>query len=685
MHFVANAIDGVLAVGPSGLGAIGARQLHLLLGEIWAWSSLQNFPRLGGEVPLVHRRAVLAVVVAGFIVLAPHHGFLACRGNLVRYPAGPVAWTIVVASILRVRVVPRVGPDVRTRVARLLKRWSLRGLKRSSVKHDEQHASASKLQNSCHSESVRIRGEAARRRRVYLPNVEASCLTFYCSHRRKRGARFSEVVQAECRNAWCGCSVSSGAAMHQAIAVCWRPVSPPTSHLFVLTCATAYSLLIIPRRSDRRCDGRVKLYQVSERNRHPTHKSVIMNSHSCFLLVCFALVCLGSVFSDRASGQAGLPPFNNYVAAREQLIREILVPGGVTDERVLSSMRTTPRHEFVPQDVRAQAYYDRSLPIGASQTISSPFIVAIMTQELDTKPEHKVLEIGTGSGFQAAVLSPLVKEVYSIEIVPELGNRARQVLTSLGYKNVTTKVGDGYKGWEEYAPFDRIIVTCSPENVPQPLVDQLVEGGLMIIPVGERYQQMLYLMRKKDGKLEREALRPTLFVPMTGAAEDKRQVKADPANPSLVNGDFEEEPLESGDMPGWYYQSGLSWETEEGKHFVEFYNDARGRPTHLLQGVALDGRLVRRVRLAADMRLDDVVVGLERSELPAVTVRFYDEKRALLGTQWIGLVRGTKPWKNESRFFRVPADAREAIVSIGLFGATGRAAFDNVVLEAVKD
>jgi protein-L-isoaspartate(D-aspartate) O-methyltransferase len=414
-------------------------------------------------------------------------------------------------------------------------------------------------------------------------------------------------------------------------------------------------------------------------------KPAMLISHSGLILTCFAFICLGSAFSNRALGQAGLPQFNNYVAAREQLIREILIPGGVTDERVLSAMRETPRHEFVPQDVRAQAYYDRSLPIGSRQTISSPFIVAIMTQELDTKPEHKVLEIGTGSGFQAAVLSPLVKEVYSIEIVPELGNRAREVLTSLGYKNVTTKVGDGYKGWEEYAPFDRIIVTCSPENVPQPLVDQLVEGGLMVIPVGERYQQMLYLMRKKDGKLEREELRPTLFVPMTGTAEDQRKVKADPANPNLVNGDFEQEPLESGDMPGWYYQSGLSWQTEESKHFVEFQNEARGRPTHLLQGVALDGRLVRRVRLSAEMRLDDVKVGLETSELPAVTLRFYDERRALLETQWIGLVRGTRPWKSESRTVRVPAEAREAIVSIGLFGATGRAAFDNVALEAVKE
>ncbi len=335
----------------------------------------------------------------------------------------------------------------------------------------------------------------------------------------------------------------------------------------------------------------------------------------------------------------------------------------------------------------AEAYHDRALPIGEQQTISSPYIVAIMTQELDTKPEQRVLEIGTGSGYQAAVLSPLVKDVYSIEIVPELGRQARRVLDALGYTNVHTKIGDGFKGWEEHAPFDRIIVTCSPEDVPQPLVDQLAEGGLMVIPVGERYQQTLYLMRKKDGMLEREALRPTLFVPMTGTAEDQRKVLADPAHPKLVNGSFEEQPLESGHMPGWYYQRGLSWEMTPGSsnHFVEFENDSRGRPTNLLQGLALDGRLVRKVRLSAKMRLSDVQPGLERDELPAAVIRFYDERRAMLGSQWIGLARGTKPWKSESRVFRVPSEAREAIVSIGLFGATGKAAFDDVQLEAVTD
>ena len=253
----------------------------------------------------------------------------------------------------------------------------------------------------------------------------------------------------------------------------------------------------------------------------------------------------------------------DYTASRNNLVKDVLESGGIKNPRVLEAMRTTPRHEFVDPEYRPQAYFDKALPIGSSQTISSPYIVAVMTQELDPQPSDRVLEIGTGSGYQAAVLSPLVKDVYSIEIVAKLGERAAKVLKRLSYRNVHTKVGDGFLGWPEHAPFNKIIVTCSPENVPQPLIDQLADGGMIIIPVGERYQQTLTIMRKKGKELEREALRPTLFVPMTGAAEDQRKVQADPAHPKLINGDFEETPFKSGDIPGWYYQRGLNWITNE--------------------------------------------------------------------------------------------------------------------------
>src|SRR5262245_29327016 len=183
----------------------------------------------------------------------------------------------------------------------------------------------------------------------------------------------------------------------------------------------------------------------------------------------------------------------DFDLARKKMVEDVILGTGIQHPTTVEAMRKTPRHEFVARQFRDKAYFDMSLPIGSGQTISSPYIVAFMTQALDPQPTDRVLEIGTGSGYQAAVLSPLVKEVYTIEIVPELGRQAERTLKRLKYKNVFVKVGDGFQGWPEHAPFDKIIVTCSPEDVPQPLVDQLQEGGLMVIPVGERYQQTLYL------------------------------------------------------------------------------------------------------------------------------------------------------------------------------------------------
>jgi protein-L-isoaspartate(D-aspartate) O-methyltransferase len=209
----------------------------------------------------------------------------------------------------------------------------------------------------------------------------------------------------------------------------------------------------------------------------------------------------------------------DYADARQRMVEEQLAAprSDITHPGALKAMTEVPRHEFVPAPLRDYAYYDQPLPIGYGQTISQPYVVAFMTEKLDPKPSDRVLEIGTGSGYQAAILSALVAEVYSIEIVEPLAERARETLARRGYRNVKARQGDGYRGWPEAAPFDAVIVTCAPDHVPQALVDQLKDGGRMVIPVGEADEaQTLYLLRKKGGKMEREAILPVRFVPMTG-------------------------------------------------------------------------------------------------------------------------------------------------------------------------
>ncbi len=375
----------------------------------------------------------------------------------------------------------------------------------------------------------------------------------------------------------------------------------------------------------------------------------------------------------------------SFEQARRRMVQEEILGAGIQDRRVVQAMLETPRHEFVAAKYRQQAYFDMSLPIGAQQTISSPFIVAYMTESLDPQPGDRVLEIGTGSGYQAAVLSPLVQEVYTIEIVEMLGRRAQRTLKRLKYDNVSVKVGDGYQGWPEHAPFDKIIVTCSPESVPAALIDQLKEGGRMVVPVGERYQQILYLFTKEGGKLRKEALRPTLFVPMTGAAEAARAVHPDPLRPAAVNGNFEEPPGEDGFVPGWYYQRQVrlvdAQDAPDGKRYVEFENRDSGRGSRLLQGFAIDGRRVTRLRLSTWIQCQDVRPS-PNDELPSVVISFYDKNRRDLGIYWLGPWRGSFGWQFQEKTIRVPISAQEGILRIGLFGATGKAAFDDVQLTA---
>jgi len=281
--------------------------------------------------------------------------------------------------------------------------------------------------------------------------------------------------------------------------------------------------------------------------------------------VWIALLGIGSAVARGVQKPSDAPPDDPYAAARERMVQRHLVERDIEDERVLEAFRTVPRHRFVPEEYRRLAYDDESLPIGEGQTITPPFDVAFMTELLDPRPTDKVYEVGTGSGYQASILAQLVDEVYSVEIhelldprptdkVYEVGTGsgyqasilaqlvdevysveiheplargAAQVIQELGYENIHSRTGDGYLGWPEEAPFDKIIVTCAPEAIPPPLIEQLREGGRMVIPIGSRFDQKVYVFDKVDGKLEGGAVRPTLFVPMTGKAQDEDEAATD--------------------------------------------------------------------------------------------------------------------------------------------------------------
>ena len=209
---------------------------------------------------------------------------------------------------------------------------------------------------------------------------------------------------------------------------------------------------------------------------------------------------------------------DGYALARQKMVREQLVARGIQDTRVLEAMGSVPRHEFVPTNRREHAYEDRPLPIGHEQTISQPYMVAVMSELAELKPGEKVLEVGTGSGYQAALLAALGGEVYSIEIVKPLAEQARATLERLGFENVQVRHGDGYRGWPEHAPFDAIVVTAAPAHVPEPLVEQLAVGGRLVIPVGRGVQDLMVISKDADGT-RRERLFGVRFVPMTGEAE----------------------------------------------------------------------------------------------------------------------------------------------------------------------
>jgi protein-L-isoaspartate(D-aspartate) O-methyltransferase len=392
--------------------------------------------------------------------------------------------------------------------------------------------------------------------------------------------------------------------------------------------------------------------------------------------------------SMAASVSVAAPEDRQWAEARQRMVQEDVIAAGVRDARVCAAMRDTPRHLFVPVSQRRWAYVDMSLPIGDGQTISPPFVVAYMTEQLNPQPGDKVLEIGTGSGYQAAVLSSLVADVYSIEIVESLGRRAAETLRRLNYANVHTRVGDGFQGWPEFAPFDKIIVTCSPENVPPALVEQLREGGRLVIPLGERYQQTLYLLKKEGGKLKRETLEPTFFVPMTGRAEELRRNKDESGLPQLLNGSFESVSEEAAPT-GWYYVRQATVvedpKAPDGRRVLRLCNETPGRGAQVLQSLAMDGRRVRELEFSVWIKAEKIRPGQTASELPRAELMFFDDQRAPIGSSTVGPWRNTVSWTKRRVRIKVPNRARLAMLAVGLFGATGQLSIDHLKTEVTGE
>jgi protein-L-isoaspartate(D-aspartate) O-methyltransferase len=245
--------------------------------------------------------------------------------------------------------------------------------------------------------------------------------------------------------------------------------------------------------------------------------STDVESSYAHIFIRIALIAaIGLMLPALSCRESGRAPAESYDDARVRMVQSQIEARGIEDERVIEAMLAVPRHKFVPEQYRHYAYRDSPVPIGHGQTISQPYIVALMTEELSLSTADRVLEVGTGSGYQAAVLAEIVKEVYTVEIIEPLGREAEKRLKELGYDNVKVKIGDGYEGWEEYAPYDRVIVTCAPTDIPRPLIDQMREGGIMVIPVGTEGFQYLYRVKKYMGEAQMERVIPVSFVPLTG-------------------------------------------------------------------------------------------------------------------------------------------------------------------------
>ncbi|MGV3606304.1 MAG: protein-L-isoaspartate O-methyltransferase [Planctomycetaceae bacterium] len=403
--------------------------------------------------------------------------------------------------------------------------------------------------------------------------------------------------------------------------------------------------------------------------------------HTPFLLLSLAI----GLILETASNPAFAQPGNQALAsARQRMVREEIEAQGIKNAALLDAMREVPRDQFIPTHRRNVAYLNVAITYGDGHVVLPPLVIAHAIEQLDPKLNDKVLVIGTGTGYSTALLSRMSKEVFSIEIDRATALTAEETLRRLKYSNIQLKVGDGFEGWKEHAPFQKIIVECSPDTVPPALIEQLDEGGSLLIPVGDDYDQTMYLMKKVNGQLETVSMWPTLLVPMKGRAEELRSSSSEkPRPPSINNGGFEEIVPGSDNLPAhWtYVRQAKVIEGErfpEGNRALQFLNDTPGHLSTAIQAFPVDGKSVSEITLSFRVWGKEIRPGLTRQQLPRLEVRFFDEKRRPCGGDWVGGWFLTFDWVQKTRRFSVPRQAKFAIVQIGLDGATGEIRFDDL-------
>lgn len=399
------------------------------------------------------------------------------------------------------------------------------------------------------------------------------------------------------------------------------------------------------------------------------------------LFLATAALCF--VAPQPAAAQSGM---RELLEARRIMVNEEIAAQGIENQKLLEAMREVPRELFIPLHKRDLAYLNVAITYGDGNVILPPLVTAHLIEKLDPQKNDKVLVIGAGSGYSTALISRMSREVYAVEIDRAVATTAEETLRSLKYTNVKLRVGDGFEGWKEHAPYQRIIVECSPDSVPRPLVDQLAEEGTLLVPTGSEFDQTMYLCKKVNGELTTLSLWPTLLVPMKGKAEELRSHSGLLRTPSILNGGFEEIVPSTKDVPtNWAYvrQGNVVEDSScpEGSHALSFVNVTRGVAATAIQAFPVDGKNVSELTLACKIWGKDIRPGQNRQQLPRMEVRFYDEKLRYVGGDWMGGWNMTFSWVKKDHVFNVPRPAKFAVLRIGLGGATGEIRFDDIRLE----